>query len=264
MAMATSDTVGLGELLRRARESRGLTLEQISNETKIPYRHLKAIEHDNITAVPGDFYRRAEVRAYARAVQLDQSVALAELERASGPVAGGATTQKRKVSDPALFRKRALIAISVIVAAAALGRGTSQQGRALERAPQIRTATPAPPSEVPSPVASVPAAIAPASIEPAEVPGAADAKGDSTEINDPIEPREPADSLTELIVTTEPPGARVTVNGIGWGATPVTIRHLPAGEKRIRVTKEGYASDERVMRLTGGQPATVDIELQTP
>ena len=262
--MATSDTMGLGELLRRARESRGLTLEQISSETKIPYRHLKAIEHDNIAAVPGDFYRRAEVRAYARAVQLDQNVALAELERASVPVAAGAGTLRRRVPDPALFRKRALIAIGVIIAAAALGRGTSQQGRALERAPQVRIAMPPTPSERPSPVASVPAVIAPASIEPAEVPGAPDAKGDSTETTDLTEQREPADSLTELLVTTQPPGARVTVNGIGWGTAPVTIRHLPAGEKRIRVTKEGYASDERVVRLSDGQPATVDIELRTP
>ena len=267
--MATSDTVGLGELLRRARESRGLTLEQISSETKIPYRHLKAIEHNNISAVPGDFYRRAEVRAYARAVQLDQNVALAELERASVPDVAGANAQRRRGPDPALFYKRALIAIGVIIAAAALGRGTSQHGRALERDPQIRIARPAPPSEGPSPVASKPAATAPSPIEPAQVPGAADVKDptettDPTEATDPTEPREPADSLTELIVTTQPPGARVTVNGIGWGAAPVTIRHLSAGEKRIRVTKEGYAPEERVVRLTGGLPATVDIELRTP
>jgi hypothetical protein len=72
-----------------------------------------------------------------------------------------------------------------------------------------------------------------------------------------------ADSVTELVVTTDPAGARVTVNGIGWGTTPVTIRFLPAGQKRIRVTKEGYASEERMMRLFDGQPGMVDILLHT-
>src|SRR6188768_1223692 len=73
---------GLGELLRRARNGRGLTLEQIANETRIPRRHLEALERDNLAAVPAGFYRRAEIRAYARAVNLDQRVALAELDRA--------------------------------------------------------------------------------------------------------------------------------------------------------------------------------------
>src|SRR6476619_7218880 len=76
-----NDSARLGELLRRAREGRGLTLEQISQETKIPRRHLEEIEHDNLTVVPGGFYRRNEVRVYARAVNLDLSLALAQLER---------------------------------------------------------------------------------------------------------------------------------------------------------------------------------------
>src|ERR1700722_3430221 len=76
---------GLGELFARARARRGLTLEQIANETKIPRRHLEAIEHDNLAAIPNEFYRRAEIRAYARAVNLDQNVALAQLERDKTP-----------------------------------------------------------------------------------------------------------------------------------------------------------------------------------
>jgi hypothetical protein len=68
----------------------------------------------------------------------------------------------------------------------------------------------------------------------------------------------------EILVRTEPEGARVTVNGIGWGTTPLTIRHLPVGDKRIRVSKEGYASQERSVRLGEGQPSvTVTIRLNT-
>jgi hypothetical protein len=52
-----------------------------------------------------------------------------------------------------------------------------------------------------------------------------------------------------MTVTSAPAGARVTINGIGWGETPVTIRHLPPGEKVVRVTKEGYESQQRIIRV---------------
>jgi hypothetical protein len=65
----------------------------------------------------------------------------------------------------------------------------------------------------------------------------------------------------ELIVSTEPAGGRVTVNGIGWGITPLTIRYLPLGAKRIRVTKDGYAVEERVVRL---EPSRSTIRLRIP
>jgi hypothetical protein len=59
-----------------------------------------------------------------------------------------------------------------------------------------------------------------------------------------------------LVVMTEPAGAIVTVNGIGHGATPVTIRYLPLGEQRVRVTMPGYRSEERRVRLASSQPST--------
>jgi hypothetical protein len=46
----------------------------------------------------------------------------------------------------------------------------------------------------------------------------------------------------ELRITSEPAGALVTVNGVGWGTTPVTIRYMPFGKKVIRATKPGYMS----------------------
>jgi hypothetical protein len=77
-----------------------------------------------------------------------------------------------------------------------------------------------------------------------------------------VEPRK-ADATTELVITSEPAGARVTVNGIGWGTTPVTIRHLTPGNKRIRVTKDGYASSERALPVAEGSRRTLNVELAT-
>ena len=61
----------------------------------------------------------------------------------------------------------------------------------------------------------------------------------------------------QLRIVTEPPGARVTVNGVGRGVTPVTIQHLPPGAKRVRVTKDGYAGVERVVSLAESGPAQI-------
>ena len=58
-----------------------------------------------------------------------------------------------------------------------------------------------------------------------------------------------------LSITSQPSGARVTVNGIGWGETPVTIRHLEFGQKRIRLTLQGCMSEERLAHLTASEPA---------
>jgi hypothetical protein len=62
--------------------------------------------------------------------------------------------------------------------------------------------------------------------------------------------------VPELEVITEPPGAHVTVDGIGWGVTPVTIRHLPPGSKRVRVTWDGHASTERLTTLAADRQTT--------
>ena len=70
-------------------------------------------------------------------------------------------------------------------------------------------------------------------------------------------------ATTELVVSTEPAGARVTVNGIGWGVSPVTIRHLPPGDKRIRVTSDGYTSEERLLRLAEGRRQAIAIRLKS-
>jgi PEGA domain len=66
-----------------------------------------------------------------------------------------------------------------------------------------------------------------------------------------------------LVVITQPEGARVTINGVGWGMTPLTIGHLPPGAKRVRITMPGYRSEERVVATDPERPAaTLRIALR--
>src|SRR5262245_24805646 len=114
--------IGCGEFLSRARRARGLTLQQIAETTKIPLRHLEALERDEFAALPGGMYRRAFVRAYAYAVGLDPGVALARFNRAlheaMSPVADVAHVP---AAPPAVAgRSRIVIAGGVAVVTAAI------------------------------------------------------------------------------------------------------------------------------------------------
>jgi len=61
----------LGDLLRKAREQRGYTLDDIQEYTKIRKRYLEAIESGEYKVLPGSFYVRAFVKTYAETVGLD-------------------------------------------------------------------------------------------------------------------------------------------------------------------------------------------------
>jgi transcriptional regulator with XRE-family HTH domain len=66
----------LSEKLKRERELRGISLKQISEETRIGVRFLQALEDDRLDIIPGEFYRRSYLRAYARYLGLDEDRAL--------------------------------------------------------------------------------------------------------------------------------------------------------------------------------------------
>ena len=61
----------VGERLRRARETRGISLRQVSNVTRISVRTLEAVERNDRSRLPGGIFTRAFVRAYATEVGLD-------------------------------------------------------------------------------------------------------------------------------------------------------------------------------------------------
>ena len=254
-------SAGFGELLRHARESRGLTLERIARETKIPQRHLEALEHGDLGPSPAGFYQRAEVRAYARAVGLDQELALAQLRSAlkpaEAPSASPEIATPRESTRPRTLGLIALAVVAVALGAAAFGRAISQSAPASGvRSDAVSAAVPVASGRDASPDTT--ASTGNSSAQAASV--AASDAGVQGRIASPDTPA-PASSVTELVVTTQPAGARVTVNGIGWGISPVTIHHMTPGDKRIRVSKESYASEERVLRVGEGQRQTLDIQL---
>jgi cytoskeletal protein RodZ len=72
-----------GDRLRREREMRGITLDEISESTKISRRHLEALEREQFDQLPGGVFNKGFVRAYARFLGLDEEQAVADYALAS-------------------------------------------------------------------------------------------------------------------------------------------------------------------------------------
>ena len=71
----------IGEKLRLARETRGIALRDISEQTRISMRYLEAIEADDYRRLPGGIFNRSFVRAYAKFIGYDENQAIDEYGR---------------------------------------------------------------------------------------------------------------------------------------------------------------------------------------
>jgi cytoskeleton protein RodZ len=60
-----------GATLRRARNAKQLTLEQVAERTKVSVSVLKALENNDVDRLPARVYARGFLRAYAKEVGLD-------------------------------------------------------------------------------------------------------------------------------------------------------------------------------------------------
>lgn len=61
-----------GERLREYREAQGLTLAEVAARTRVPLRHLEAIEQSNYSGLPSHTYSVGFAKAYARAIGMDE------------------------------------------------------------------------------------------------------------------------------------------------------------------------------------------------
>ena len=269
------DAETLGQALRRARQQRGLTIPQIAATTRIPARILEALERDDIGAVPGGMYLRADVRAYADAVGLSRSVALAYLPAVEPPVplsAPAHATVASALRRPSTF---SVVIGSICLVLAAMVMWPRDRELRPASSGRLAAAVPAAPRQAAAAIADRAPAAAPAADSLLHV-SADSAVSATSGVKEPesnlasdsalaVSDQPPARTVAadpELEVVTEPAGARVTMDGIGWGVTPVTIRYLPPGGKQLRVTRDGYATETRLIRISPDQQrTTVRIEL---
>lgn len=77
-----------GERLRREREMRGITLDEIGAATKIGTRSLKALEDEDFKKLPGGIFNKGFVRAYAKFLGISEEQAVADYLAACGESEG--------------------------------------------------------------------------------------------------------------------------------------------------------------------------------
>jgi cytoskeletal protein RodZ len=67
----TDPRTGVGSALQRAREVRGVTLDEAARDTRLRVDQLDALEREDFDVLPGEVYVRASLRTYASYLGLD-------------------------------------------------------------------------------------------------------------------------------------------------------------------------------------------------
>jgi cytoskeleton protein RodZ len=69
----------VGEQLRAAREAQALSLSDVATRTRVPMRHLEAIERSDFSALPGSTYTIGFTKSYAKSLGLDENQLVTQL-----------------------------------------------------------------------------------------------------------------------------------------------------------------------------------------
>ena len=106
-----------GQRLKREREMRGVSLDEIAQATKIGTRSLRALEDEDFDRLPGGIFNKGFVRAYARFLGIDEEQAVADYLIASGLESAPAEVEEVEADAAAaeLWRRRSrAIAVTVL------------------------------------------------------------------------------------------------------------------------------------------------------
>lgn len=238
----------LGDLLREARESRGLDLSDVAGLTNVRKEYLEALEEGRYSELPEDVYTRNFLRLFAQAVGFDvvraQEMYRSERRESQGfdtreerlerdreiaatvpPAGDGSRWWDSPGSGPRWGPLVSTVLMVVAVVALALWGFNSTFFNSSRQTPGENT----------GPAASVPEA----------EEGSAEAAADA-------DPENQVPRTVRLSVVSDPPGAEVLVDEFPLpGATPIESAPVTARPSRtIRVVHEGYLPYEEEFDLT--------------
>jgi cytoskeletal protein RodZ len=94
----------LGEFLQHRRAQEGLSLEDISQKTRIDTRYLRALEENDFANVPrGQVIAKAYLKAYARCLSIQEDEVMTRFAETAGPFYKK-RTELSQVKKPAMER----------------------------------------------------------------------------------------------------------------------------------------------------------------
>src|SRR5262249_29544573 len=115
-----------GERLKRERELREVSINELMKATRISQRFLEALENEDWAKLPGGVFGRAFVRTIGRYLGLDEESFLADYDAARGDVShgGGSTKLEERIPSPPGW-----IPIAAVLALLAILAGLAYAGR---------------------------------------------------------------------------------------------------------------------------------------
>lgn len=113
-----------GERLRDSRQAQGLTLAEVAARTRVPVRHLEAIEKSDFSGLPSATYSVGFAKAYARAIGMDEVAIGRDVRGQSNQVARPPEYQPYEMDDPKRLPPKGLaMAASAVVVLLLIGIG---------------------------------------------------------------------------------------------------------------------------------------------
>jgi len=217
--------VSVGEALAEARSRAGLSVDELSERTKIRGTVIRCIEQDDYDACGGDVFVRGYVRALASAVGIDARPLIREYDQARTDTSGDTFAHVARVAHPVPPSGPDVTAADVPVAAAG-SAGTSDATAADLRLPAVHTASPSSPSGPADP-----------DVTSADLP-AVSADPAITVFDLPVVTEDPAPTVDDLpVIPPEPAGPPVRRGDLPGSWTPVPPpargrRHTKSRDRR--------------------------------
>ncbi len=221
----------IGAILAAARRAHGLELADVARDTRVPLRHLDAIEadaHDNLPALP---YSIGFVKAFARVVGVDADMAAARFRAETSKAAHVPVAPAMTPLDERRLPPRGLITVSIAALVAVIALIVAWSAGAFDRAlPRAPTAAPAATSPTVAAVAPQPATAAAPATAPVAAPGAPAAAPSATT----AVPAAAATAGTVVLTANEDAWIRVTAIDPATGKV-VTVKTgvLAKGERYV-------------------------------
>ena len=172
--------MSIGDALAEARRQSGLTVTQVSQQTRIRESIIRAIEQGDFSPCGGDFYARGHIRSIAGVVGTDPAPLIREYDQEHGPPSAISAADvfepvtPIKIRDPRPFPLGKVLAV-VLIGVAGFGAyriATAHSGKP----PATPVAT-----LRPTPTVTAPAVVAPRPTHPAYPPGEAQIKLTATQ-----------------------------------------------------------------------------------
>ena len=238
--LAEPEVATVGQRLRVAREAKGLTLEDVAAQTRIPRRHLESLENSDWEKLPAPTYTTGFAKSYASAVGLDRGEIYEQLRGEMGGIRPAtATSEVFEPADPARSMPKWLVfgAIAAVLVLVLLLSWLNERSMQEPDSAANETAAPvaeaAPPTAAPGPVTAVPAAQGPVVITANEQVWIQVKDGQRTLREGMLEAGQsfevPATATAPVLMTGKPEALRISVGTadappVGPAAT--TVRNV--------------------------------------